>query len=431
MAIFHRPLRRAFAGPMGWLTAKSGWFRRMRPRTRVFSLLAAVLAILFLIRTELRVSAEFTILAKHNADVRAAVEGIIEEVFVDEGDEVSEGDLIALLVDRDYRAQLQMIEAQIAEEQANLSMLGAGPRPERIGLAREEVETARARRDHSIERHEEAQQMRSVRIARAQTTIEGGEQQLEFARLDLEQYQELRDQGAGSLKDVQEAEATMMLRRQELEEAKADLRLLTADVLTSLREAMVVAQEVLEESQSRLDLLLAGSRPEVIQSSEAKIARLEAQRHHMEEQVALLRVTSPISGVITTSHLHEKVGELVERGDLIACVNELRTVRAEIAVPEKEIADVLVGQMVALKARAHPRERFEGRVISIAPTATPDEEWGLGRTITVTVELDNSRGLLRPEMTGNAKIQCGERRLLDIVTRRFVRYIRVEFWSWW
>ncbi len=58
-------------------------------------------------------------------------------------------------------------------------------------------------------------------------------------------------------------------------------------------------------------------------------------------------------------------------------------------------------------------------MISIAPTATPDEEWGVGRTITVTVELDNSRGLLRPGMTGNAKIQCGERRLLDIVTRRF------------
>lgn len=26
---------------------------------------------------------------------------------------------------------------------------------------------------------------------------------------------------------------------------------------------------------------------------------------------------------------------------------------------------------------------------------------------------------------------CGERRLIDLMTRRLVRYIRVEFWAWW
>jgi hypothetical protein len=31
-------------------------------------------------------------------------------------------------------------------------------------------------------------------------------------------------------------------------------------------------------------------------------------------------------------------------------------------------------------------------------------------------------------MTGNAKIYCGEQRLLDLATRRLVRFI---FWSWW
>jgi hypothetical protein len=39
--------------------------------------------------------------------------------------------------------------------------------------------------------------------------------------------------------------------------------------------------------------------------------------------------------------------------------------------------------------------------------------------------------LLKPEMTGNAKVSCGSRRLVDLLTRRLARYIRVEFWSWW
>jgi hypothetical protein len=34
-------------------------------------------------------------------------------------------------------------------------------------------------------------------------------------------------------------------------------------------------------------------------------------------------------------------------------------------------------------------------------------------------------------MTGNAKISCGSQRLYAIVFRRFIHFIRVEFWSWW
>ncbi len=34
-------------------------------------------------------------------------------------------------------------------------------------------------------------------------------------------------------------------------------------------------------------------------------------------------------------------------------------------------------------------------------------------------------------MTGTAKIHCGERRTITLFTRRLVRYLRVEFWSWW
>ncbi len=39
--------------------------------------------------------------------------------------------------------------------------------------------------------------------------------------------------------------------------------------------------------------------------------------------------------------------------------------------------------------------------------------------------------LLKPQMTGTAKIHCGERRVIALLSRRLVRYLRVEFWSWW
>jgi hypothetical protein len=54
-----------------------------------------------------------------------------------------------------------------------------------------------------------------------------------------------------------------------------------------------------------------------------------------------------------------------------------------------------------------------------------------GGTVLVLTQLDNTSLLHKPDMTGNAKICCGLRQLIDIVTRRIARYFKVEFWSWW
>jgi hypothetical protein len=53
------------------------------------------------------------------------------------------------------------------------------------------------------------------------------------------------------------------------------------------------------------------------------------------------------------------------------------------------------------------------------------------RTILVTTEIANGSLMLKPGMTGEAKITCGTRRLIDLVTRRLARTVKVEFWSWW
>jgi hypothetical protein len=106
--------------------------------------------------------------------------------------------------------------------------------------------------------------------------------------------------------------------------------------------------------------------------------------------------------------------------------------RVEIAVSEKEIADVKAGQRVRLRAKAFPLQEFQGTVVGIAPAATVLEAQRRDpRTIRVVTELENPSGLLKPEMTGHAKIYGDEKRLGEIATRRFVRFFKVEFWSWW
>ena len=99
-----------------------------------------------------------------------------------------------------------------------------------------------------------------------------------------------------------------------------------------------------------------------------------------------------------------------------------------MAVPEKEVADVKIGQEVVLKARSFPGRTFTGRVMSIAPVA---EEKEVQRVLTVRSEIANPDLLLRPGMSGNAKIIVGKRRLGQLLLRRVARSVRVEFWSWY
>ena len=138
-------------------------------------------------------------------------------------------------------------------------------------------------------------------------------------------------------------------------------------------------------------------------------------------------------------------GELVRKGDLIAKVYDLKKVAAEISIPEKEIADIQVGQKVTLRARAYPGKEFEGTVDSIAVSAqegsgsgtatavrtSSREARGATKSVLVTTLIDNQSLLLKPEMTGEAKIYCGHERTIDLVKRRLARTVRIDLWPWW
>jgi putative peptide zinc metalloprotease protein len=330
---------------------------------------ATLLALLYFVRLDLKVTGSFIVMPQHNADVRAEVEGIIEHIYTTEGAFIEKGEPIARLSDFDYTAELRKVKAEIEAKQAQLKLTKAGTRQEEIKLARTQIAKAADRYN--------------------------------FGKTYFERDKQAYQQKLISQKEFEETRESFSLRAKELQEAK-----------------------------ERLNVLVAGSRPEEIEALNADIRKLQSHEQYLLEQSQSLLITSPISGVVTTHKLSEKVGENVKKGDLIAEVFELKTVLVEIAVPEKEIGEVQVGQKVVLKARAHPGITFEGKINSIAPVAIKPDEWSPDRTVMVTTQLDNSAGKLKPEMTGHAKIYCDEKNLLALTTYRFVRYFRVEFWSW-
>jgi putative peptide zinc metalloprotease protein len=368
--LFRKPLGRVFAPVTSGMKSMSGMIHIPNP-LKWFVLLAGLLAALILVRMQLKISGPFVVLPQHNADIRAEAEGIIEQIYVNEGDAVKAGTLIARLSDRDYNADLRKTQADIEAKEAELRLLESGAKPEEIEIAK-------------------------AQIPKLQELVT-------LARNQVNRDQSLVDQKYISVAEFEDSKEQLTIREKELEEA-----------------------------QGKLKLLQAGNSQEVMEAMKANIRSLEAQEKFIRQQLASLEIVSPIDGVVTTHKLKEKKGENVKKGDLVAEVYAMKFVNVEMAIPENEIGEVQVGQPVILKARAHPGETFEGKVIMIAPVATKAaEEWINDRTVLVTTQLDNTKGLLKPEMTGNGKIYCGEYRVIDLLTRRLVRYFRVEFWSWW
>jgi multidrug resistance efflux pump len=318
-------------------------------------------------------------------------DGILEDIFVDEGYEVKAGDVIARIDDRDLLAELSKTESSIKEAQANLRKLEAGPTDAEIKVAKAAVSKSQDRLNYA--------QGQSNRF---KTLFE----QKLVARKEFEDTEELATTASGDLK----------------------------------------------ESRERLNLLLKGTRPEEIDATRAQLDQLEAQRRYLEEQLQMVNVVSPASGIVATPsrQLKEMKRQLVKKGDLIAKVYDFKTVTAQIVIPEKEFAGIEVGYPVVLRARAYPDEVFYGKVTSISTSAqgsssSSSSSTGQGvsgtvssssaastsKTIMVATEIDNPALLLKPEMTGMAKVYCGQKRIVDLVMRRLARTVKVDFWSWW
>jgi putative peptide zinc metalloprotease protein len=352
-------------------TPPSGGGKSARRKRRGQWLLLVVLLFVlgFVARIPLRVAGSFELLPARNADVPATLDGVIEQIYVEEGSVVEAGDTIARLSEYERRERLRALEADVAEREAQLQLLQAGARQEEIALAR-------------------------LAVARA-------EEPLRVAEAEAERVRTLA--------------ARQVATRAELERAE---------------EQVTVLANELEQARGRLAMLRAGNRPEEIAAMAQAVARAKAERNRLEGEIARLVMVAPHGGVVMTPRLSQKVGEYVKPGDLIAEIHALDRLTAEIGVSERDIGEVRLGQPVALRLRAYPNRTFRGTVTRIA-SAAADTGWREERTVRVEVDLPNVDHVLRPMMTGYARIHVGDRRALDVLTRRVRRYIRVEFWSWW
>lgn len=205
--------------------------RSRAPRNRwrglmIWAVIFAVLGYIAFLPYDFGVGGEFTVQPGEISQVRARTDGEITQISVREGDWVNAGDVLAVLSNWDEKRDIAVREAEIERLEAELDTLMAGARPEEIALKEKELSSAELRvqfaRDDlarterlfeagtiakkTVDDKQEAVQLaesvrdeaqvaldliksgaRESEIAAARAEISRNQQELDFARLLLEQ----------------------------------------------------------------------------------------------------------------------------------------------------------------------------------------------------------------------------------------------------
>lgn len=132
------------------------------------------------------VTADYTVVAPK-------VPGFIKEVLVEDNQQVSAGQLLATIDDRDYRAALDAAQAQLL-------------------VAKAQSADARA----TLERQ-------ASLIAQAEAAVKAAQAEMAFADHEVTRYSRLAEQGAGTVQNAQQARSRVEQARARLANAQAAL----------------------------------------------------------------------------------------------------------------------------------------------------------------------------------------------------------------
>jgi multidrug resistance efflux pump len=377
VGLLHKPALTAASAAKD--VGKEKWQKLKEGRRRLrFALIWGFLAALVLFFPwELRIPSELHVLPQERETVRAPSQGRIARIHAEEGSRVERGDLILEYDSTELRIERRTKEAELLQASEELRLLG---------------------KKHPTVREEIRVKERALETARAQE---------EAAKREFERAQQLWTLALLSKNAFDQAQNALEEAVSRRHEAEAQIEL--------VRKA---SPESRNQQMEMLHLRDPGAQQAIIEKLEAELARLD-------DLLARTKVYASVSGTLTTYRFEEKVGEYLEEGaEVCEIANDDRVV-VEMPVSEKDIDAIQSGQAVKFKVRGYPGRSFHARVDEIAPVAVAT---GKSSTILVRSYVDNAERILKPGMTGVAKIYCGMSFVASVWTRDIVRFVRTEFW---
>jgi HlyD family secretion protein len=241
--------------------------------------------------------------------------GRLTALYVEQGDKVKAGQLLARMDSANLTAELAQAQAELAQAKAEYTKVLNGNRQEAIARAKSQVLSAQAQADLSAKRLEKNRWLA---------------QQGAIAQLTFDEY---------------------------LSEDKTS------------RASLAEAQEQLRELEN-------GSRPEDIEQSKARVAAAKAKVDLAQTELNDTAIYAPFNGII--SQKYATVGAVVTPNVSASTTSSATSssilsiasgLEVNVNVSEATIAQIKPNQTVEIIAEAYPHRTFQGRVKQIAPEA--------------------------------------------------------------
>jgi len=277
----------------------------------------------------------------------------IDRLLVQEGDQVSKGQLLVTLHSQRLQAQVDAARAQVAAQQAVVRRLESGSRPQEIQLAKANVAAAQAK------------------LTDAEVTFE-------------------------RTKDLS---ANKAVSKQALDDAQASID---------------VARANLKAAQESLALVLEGPRTEDIEEARATLKAGEAQLALVLEMLKDTELHAPADGIIRNRILEP--GDMASPQTPVLTLAQIDPVWIRAYAPETVLGNLTLGMSAEVSTDSFPGKSYQGWVGFISPTAeftpksvqtpelrtrlmyqlrvyvcNPQGELRLGMPATVSIPLDQPR----------------------------------------
>ena len=267
-----------------------------------------------------RVGANFTVLA-------SSVNGKLTKVHVKQGQQVSSGQLLATMDDREAQLSLQSLQAELARQKARQTETTA-ERAQFLAQLSDRIATARA----------------------------------ESEALDLT-YLTLKERLAIARKNVERnstLESRSIVARQRVDDANDRLLEMTERISQMQSEMTRARMSVVElRGQRRREAVFASR----LQTIEREMDKTRVELQIAQQRLVDMQIRSPIDGVLNKVHVNP--GTYVEDGDPLLLLHDPADLWIEAHVAESNIRLIAVGQPVQVELDAYPFEHFSGTVTAI------------------------------------------------------------------
>jgi len=331
--------------------------------------------------------------------IGSRVGGRVQQVLVDEGAEVKQGDILVALEPYDLRERRAEAEAVLAARIAEYEKLAKGFRAEEVAEAKAAYDRLAARLAELVA----GPRQQEIDAAEAQVRL--ADAQLQLAQRRFDRAEQVVSRGALSQEEFDEAATELRVARETLAVRQQELELLRAGTRP---EQIEQAKAQLEEARQAWSLRQHGFRSEEIAQAKAAVEAAQAVVSAIDRQLAELNVVAPLDAVVEAVDL--RPGDLIAPNAPVLSLMDTSRLWVRAYVPENHL-DLTIDQPLWVTVDSCSGERFRGHVSFVARQAeftpsnvqTPEER--SKQVFRIRVTLDEGQDRLRPGMSADVWLE--------------------------